>query len=152
MGDSLLIHAFAYSLFIGLCSVAFNMTGYSHSYHSIKLIHYHAPQRDVSSDKMVLCGDSYFLFHTLPVFFIEYCHKLCIQKQMVVQWKHVSYLLNGKYLKKSSFIPSPHYSLFPIRMVLYHFNRYLLGLVSTYLCTYHRTEEFIIALANYLVI
>ena len=37
-------------------------------------------------------------------------------------------------------------------MMLYHFNRYLLGLVSTYLCTYHRTEEFRIALANYLVI
>ena len=36
-------------------------------------------------------------------------------------------------------------------MVLYHFNRYLLGLVSTYLCTYHCTEEFIIALANYVV-
>ena len=30
-------------------------------------------------------------------------------------------------------------------------NRYLLGLVSKYLCTYHRTEEFIIALANYVV-
>ena len=41
--------------------------------------------------------------------------------------------------------------LFPVRMVLYHFNRYLLGLVSTYVCTYHRTEEFIIALANYVV-
>ena len=41
--------------------------------------------------------------------------------------------------------------MFPIRMVLYHFDRYLLGLVSTYLCTYHRTEEFIIALANYVV-
>ena len=36
-------------------------------------------------------------------------------------------------------------------MVLYHFNRYLLGMVSTYLCTYHHTEEFIIALANYVV-
>ena len=33
-------------------------------------------------------------------------------------------------------------------MVLYHFNRYLLGLVSTYVCTCHRTEKFIIALAN----
>ena len=46
---------------------------------------------------------------------------------------------------------SRNYGLFPIRMVLYHFNRYLLGLVSTYLCTYHRTEEFIITLANYVV-
>ena len=36
-------------------------------------------------------------------------------------------------------------------MMLYHFNRYPLGLVSTYVCTYHRTEEFIIALANYVV-
>ena len=25
-------------------------------------------------------GDSYFLFHALPVFFIKYCHKLCIYK------------------------------------------------------------------------
>ena len=53
-GDSLLIHEFAYSLFIGLCSVTSNMTGYSHSYHSIKLIHCGAPQRDVLSDQMVL--------------------------------------------------------------------------------------------------
>ena len=30
-------------------------------------------------------GDSYFLFHALSVFFIKYCHKLCIQRQMVVQ-------------------------------------------------------------------
>ena len=31
-------------------------------------------------------GDSYFLFHALPVFFVEYCHhKLCIQRQMVVR-------------------------------------------------------------------
>ena len=30
------------------------MTGYSHSYHLIKLIHWGAPQRDVLSDKMVL--------------------------------------------------------------------------------------------------
>ena len=58
-GDSLLIHEFAYSLFIGLCSVTSDMTGCSHSYHSItfhsiKLIHCGAPQRDVLSDKMVL--------------------------------------------------------------------------------------------------
>ena len=53
-GDSLLIHESAYSLFIGLCSVTSNMTGYFHSYHSIKLIHWGAPQRDVLSDKMVL--------------------------------------------------------------------------------------------------
>ena len=53
-GDSLLIHEFAYSLFIGLCSVTFKMTSNSHLYHSIKLIHSGAPQRDVLSDKMML--------------------------------------------------------------------------------------------------
>ena len=52
-GDSLLIHEFAYSLYIGLCSVTSNMTGYSRSYHSIKAIYCGAPQRDVMSDKMV---------------------------------------------------------------------------------------------------
>ena len=36
-------------------------------------------------------------------------------------------------------------------MVVFQLNRYLLGLVSTYLCTYHRTEKFIIVLANYVV-
>ena len=89
------------------------MTGYSHSYHSIKLFHCSAPQRDVLSDKMVFCvvthtfyfmfcqsyllstvislhtktngGDSYFLFHALPVFFIKFCHKLCVQRQIVVR-------------------------------------------------------------------
>ena len=40
-GDSLLIHEFAYSLFIGLCSVTSDLTGYSHSYHSIKLTAVH---------------------------------------------------------------------------------------------------------------
>ena len=55
-GDSLLIHGFTYSLFIGLCSVTSNMTGYSHSYHSIKLIHCGAPQRDVLSGHSVLSG------------------------------------------------------------------------------------------------
>ena len=53
-GDSLLIHAFAYSLFLRLCSVTSNMTSYSISCHSIKLIHCGATQRDVLSDKMVL--------------------------------------------------------------------------------------------------
>ena len=42
------------SLFIGLYSVASNMTGYSHSCHSIKVIHYDAPQRDVLNIKEVL--------------------------------------------------------------------------------------------------
>ena len=50
-GDSLLIHEFAYSIFLGLCSVTSNMTGYSHS---IKLIHCGASQKDVLCDKMVL--------------------------------------------------------------------------------------------------
>ena len=36
-------------------------------------------------------------------------------------------------------------------MVVYHLKRYLLGLVSTYLCTYHRLEDFLIALASYVV-
>ena len=45
MGDSLLVHELTYLLFIGLCSVTSNMTGCSHSYHSIKLIHCGAPQR-----------------------------------------------------------------------------------------------------------
>ena len=45
---------FTLSLFIGLCSVtSYPVTGYSHSYHSIKLIHYSALQRDVLSNKMV---------------------------------------------------------------------------------------------------
>ena len=30
------------------------------------------------------CGDSYFLFHALPVFFINYCYNLSIQRQMAV--------------------------------------------------------------------
>ena len=53
-GDILLIHAFAYSLFIGVYSVISNIIGYSHSFHAIKLIHCGAPQRDVLSDKIVL--------------------------------------------------------------------------------------------------
>ena len=67
--DSLLIHVFAYSLFIGLCSVTSNMTGFSHSYHSMKLIHCGAPQIDVLSDKMVLSVVTHSLeFNALPVF------------------------------------------------------------------------------------
>ena len=45
-------------------------------------------------------GESYFLLRAFPVFFIKYCHNLCTQRQIVVRWKHVSYLLYGKYLKK----------------------------------------------------
>ena len=59
--DSLLIHAFAYSLFIGVYSVMSNMTSYSHPCHSIKL-----------SDKMVLCVVTHsLLFHALQFFFIK---------------------------------------------------------------------------------
>ena len=36
---------------------------------------------------------------------IKYCDKLCIQRQMVVQWRHVSYLLYGKYWKTNYFVP-----------------------------------------------
>ena len=53
-GDNLLIYVSAYSLFIGLCSVTSDMIGCSHSYHSIKLPHCGAPQRDVFSYKMML--------------------------------------------------------------------------------------------------
>ena len=62
-------------------------------------------KRDVLSDKMLLWGVTHFLFHALPVFFIKYCHKLCIQRQMVVRWRHVSYLLYGKYLERILLFP-----------------------------------------------
>ena len=39
-GDSLLIHQFTYSLFIGLCSVTPNMTCYSHSSPCIMCVQY----------------------------------------------------------------------------------------------------------------
>ena len=104
-GDSLLIHASAYPLFVGVYSVRSDMTGYSHSCHWIKLIY---------------CGCT-------SKRCIEYCHKLCLQRQMVTTHIFyfmlcqssllntvisfvckVSHLLYGKYLKKNSFIPSPH--------------------------------------------
>ena len=53
-GDSLLIHSFAHSLFIGLCSFMSHMTVFSYPCQSIKLIHCGVPQKDVLSDKMVL--------------------------------------------------------------------------------------------------
>ena len=37
-GSSLLIHAFAYSLFVGIYSIISNMTGHYHSCHSIRFI------------------------------------------------------------------------------------------------------------------
>ena len=42
-GSGLLIHAFAYSLLVGIFSIISNMTDYSHSCHSIKVIHWGAP-------------------------------------------------------------------------------------------------------------
>ena len=69
--DSLLIHRFTYSLFIGLCSVTCNMTGYSHSYHSIKLIHCGAPQRDLLSDKMVFEWWLMVFISSIAVLFIK---------------------------------------------------------------------------------
>ena len=98
---------FTYSLFIGLCLVTSDMTSYSHSYHLIKLIHCSAPQRDVMSDKNgVLSGDSYYLFHALPVFFIEYCHKLRIQTNCSPM-KVCQLFSVWKIFEKNSFIPSP---------------------------------------------
>ena len=41
-------------LFVGVYSVNPYMTGQSHWFHAIKLIHCGAPQRDVLSDNMVL--------------------------------------------------------------------------------------------------
>ena len=52
MGDSLLIYDI-YILIIHWSLASSDMTGYSHLYHSIKLIHYSAPQRDVLSDKIM---------------------------------------------------------------------------------------------------
>ena len=49
--NSLLILAFSYSLFIGLRSVT---SGYSDSYHSIKLIPCGVPQIGVLSDKIFI--------------------------------------------------------------------------------------------------
>ena len=61
------------------------------------------------------------LFHALPVFFIEYCHKLCIQRQMVVRWKHLSYFLYGKYLKRILIFPL-HIELY-LKTLLCELNR-----------------------------
>ena len=38
-----------------------------------------------------MSGDSQFLFHAFPVFFITYCYKFCIQRQMVVT--HILYVM-----------------------------------------------------------
>ena len=64
-GSSMLIHAFAYSLFVGIYLFISNMTGYSLSCHSIKIIYWGTPERDVLSDNMVLIvsGDSYFFIY-----------------------------------------------------------------------------------------
>ena len=52
-GDNLLIHEFIYSLVSVLEVTTSNMTGYSYSYHSVKLVYCVAPQKDVLSNKMV---------------------------------------------------------------------------------------------------
>ena len=85
-GDSLLIHAFACSLFIGLCLVTSDMTGYSHPYHSIKLIHCGAPQRDVLSDKMVFSVVTHsFYFMLCWSSLLSTVISFVIQRQMVVR-------------------------------------------------------------------
>ena len=53
---------------------------------------------------MVFWVVRHIFYRALPVFFIEYCHKLCRPRQMVVRWKHVSYFLYGKYLKKNMYL------------------------------------------------
>ena len=79
-GDSLLIHEFTYLLFIGLCSVTCDMTGYSHSYHSIKLIHCGAPKRDVLSDKMVF----WVMTHS---FYFMLCHSYLLSTVISIIYK-----------------------------------------------------------------
>ena len=56
-----------------------------------------------------------------------------------------------KFCGKVIFPSAPVCCILNDRSLINHFNRYLLELVSTYLCTYQRTEEFIIMLANYVV-
>ena len=109
MGDSLLIHAFAYSLFIGLCSVISNMTGFSHSYHSIKLIHCGAPQKDVLSDQIVLrvvTHSFYFMLFqsSLLSTVISFVYK---DKWWFDESMSVIFCMENTW-KSSSFIPSPH--------------------------------------------
>ena len=78
-------NSWIYILIIHWSLFGYLMTGYSHSYHWIRLIHCGAPQRDVLSDNMVFwVVTQKFLFHALPVLFIKYCYELCIQRQMVV--------------------------------------------------------------------
>ena len=62
-GDSLLIHEFAYSHYSSVSvRVTSNMTSCSHSYHSIKLIHCGAPQRDALSDQVQVQVQVQFYF------------------------------------------------------------------------------------------
>ena len=102
--DSLLIHELSCSLSITLCSVTSNMTGYSHSYHSIKLIRYGAPQRDVLSDKMVLWAATH-----------SFCFMLCHASLLSTV---ISFLYKDKWwfhksmsvwkILENYFIPFPH--------------------------------------------
>ena len=102
-----LIHEFTYSLFIGLCLLTSDMTDYSNSYHSIKLIHCGAPQRGVLSDKVVthifcfmLC-QSYLLSAVIS---FVYKDKLWFDESMSVIFCMEMFVCN----EKNSFIPSPH--------------------------------------------
>ena len=98
----LLIHEFTYSLFIDLCSVTSNMTSYSHSYRSIKLIHCGAPQRDVLSDKMAFWVMTHIFYFMLwqssllsAVISFVYKNKLWFDESMSVifcmenTWKRI---------------------------------------------------------------
>ena len=84
-GDSLPIHEFTYSF-----SVTSNMTSYSHWYHSIKLIHCDAPQRDVLSDKMVLWVVTHIFYFMLCQSSLLSAVISFIQRQIVVWWKYVN--------------------------------------------------------------
>ena len=103
---------FTCSLFICLCSFTSNMTGYSHSYHLIKLIHCSAPQRDILRDRMVfwvvthslyfianfelnkaILWEGWLLKHIITLFFLCRGHGVC------GKWKpdFVSFLYKDKW-------------------------------------------------------
>ena len=71
------------------------MTSYSHLCHWIKLIHCGTQTMYWVIKLWVVVDGFYFILYQS-----SNCHKLCIQRQMVVRWKRVSYLLYGKYRKK----------------------------------------------------
>ena len=89
---------FTYSLFIGLCSVISNMTGYPHSYHLTERIHCSVPQRDVLSDKMVLWVVTHSFYFMLCQSYLlsTVISLLFIQRQMVVT--HIFIMLSQSSL------------------------------------------------------